>query len=89
MAAGPWWARRALRGAARELTTITYLFHAIDLVGGDEIAGLPTGFVARRALAMPIAAKRRFVERTLDALVQTHTPQLSRDWVEGQYPPST
>ncbi|HUT24229.1 MAG TPA: polysaccharide deacetylase family protein [Sumerlaeia bacterium] len=82
MAVGWAWARRALNAAVRSSETVVYLFHGLDLVGGDEVRGLPGGFVGRRVFGLPYRRKRDFVERTLRLLLSAGDAVLTRSFVE-------
>jgi hypothetical protein len=82
MAVGWAWARRALEAALQSSGTVVYLFHGLDLVGGDEAEGLPGGFVGRRVFALPYRRKRDFVERSLHLLLSTGDVLLTGSFVE-------
>lgn len=79
MAAGWLWEKQALRRTIATTETITYLFHAIDLVGGEEIQGLPRGLLARRVFNQPLQKKQAFIEHVLELLLANCTPILARD----------
>ncbi|MBN1866810.1 polysaccharide deacetylase family protein [Candidatus Sumerlaeota bacterium] len=74
------WTRRALDAVCREAPAVAYVFHGIDLLGGDETTGLPGGVLGRRAFLQPYERKRRIVGRVLDLLLDRGLPILSRDF---------
>jgi hypothetical protein len=82
MAAGWIWTRRALQTLTRRSSVIVYVFHAIDLVGGEDLPGLPGGILGRRVLLQPYERKRAFVSRVLDLLLEHCRPCVTRNFVE-------
>lgn len=80
MAAGAPWAASATRQAATRHGLAVYAFHALDAVGGEEIADLlPEGRLARWVLGRPLAAKEAFARRLLETLASGCRCVLSRE----------
>jgi hypothetical protein len=81
MAAGWAWTRMALGGLIRSSpSALVYVFHAIDLVGGQDLAGLPGGWLGRRVFRQSLARKAGFVEGVLGLLLARCDSRLSRDF---------
>ena len=80
MAAGWPWTRRALLALARESGPMAYVFHPLDLAGGEELRGLPGGWLARRVFASPLARKRAYVESVLGLLTERFDVVLAREF---------
>lgn len=63
------WTRLQLKWTARYgRGPLVFLFHGVDLVGGEEASGLPKGFLSRRFLGMTRHKKMAYVTRYLDFL---------------------
>ncbi len=59
-----------LKRLLRRREVIVYLFHGIDLVGANEVEGLPTGLLQKRLFPESVEKKERFVRRILDLLTR-------------------
>jgi len=85
MAAGWAWTRMALGGLIRSSpSALVYVFHAIDLVGGEDLPGLPGGWVGRRVFRQSLARKAGFVEGVLGFLLARCDSRLSRDFAAAE-----
>jgi len=85
MAAGWAWTRMALGGLIRSSpSALVYVFHAIDLVGGEDLPGLPGGWVGRRVFRQSLGRKADFVERVLGFLLARCDSRLSRDFAAAE-----
>ena len=81
MAAGRAWTRMALGGLIRSSpSALVYVFHAIDLVGGEDLPDLPGGWLGRRVFRQSLGRKADFVERVLGLLLARCENRLSRDF---------
>ncbi|MFP4380988.1 MAG: polysaccharide deacetylase family protein [Candidatus Sumerlaeia bacterium] len=68
------WLRRSLRKlASRDHAQVHYVFHLTDLTGGEELDGLPRGFLAGRVLGRSSSSKTAFARETLDCLQSLFT----------------
>ena len=85
MAAGWAWTRMALGGLIRSSpSALVYVFHAIDLVGGEDLPGLPGGWLGRRVFRQSLARKAGFVEGVLGFLLARCDSRLSRDFAAAE-----
>jgi hypothetical protein len=83
-AAGRHWARHAIGRLARPGMPVVYVFHAVDLVGAEELPRLPSrGPLARLVFGRDAAQRRRFVTEVLDAILDKFAPLTSREFAEA------